>query len=49
LLGKRLEDEVDVKLPKGNVNYCIIAIHYHKPVWDKKTWYQAPSVLTFDV
>jgi transcription elongation factor GreB len=48
LLGKRLEDEVDVKLPKGNMNYFILAIHYQKPAWDKKTWYQAPSVLTFD-
>jgi transcription elongation factor GreB len=48
LLGKRLEDEVDVKLPKGNVNYCIVAIYYHTPAWDKKTWYQASSVLTFD-
>ncbi|MFT4765208.1 MAG: transcription elongation factor GreB [Oleispira sp.] len=48
LLGKRLDDEVEVRLPKGAVNYCIIAINYQKPVWDNKTWYQAPSVLTFD-
>lgn len=48
LLGKRLDDEVEVRLPKGTVNYCIIAINYQKPVWDNKTWYQAPSVLTFD-
>lgn len=48
LLGKRLEDEVEVKIPKGEVNYCIVAIHYQQPEWDTKTWYQAPSVLTFD-
>jgi len=48
LLGKRLDDEVVVHLPKGDVNYCIIGIHYEKPVWDKKTWYVAPSVLKFD-
>ena len=48
LLGKRLDDEVEVKLPKGKVNYSIIAIHYQKPGWDEKTWYQEPSVLTFD-
>lgn len=49
LLGKRLDDEVEVRLPKGKVNYCIIAIHYQKPDWDHKTWYQAPSsVLKFN-
>lgn len=48
LLGKRLEDEVEVKLPKGEVNYCIVAIHYQKPEWDHKTWYQAPAVLKFN-
>ncbi len=48
LLGKRLDDEVEVNLPKGRVNYCIVAIHYQKPDWDKKTWYVAPSVLKFD-
>jgi transcription elongation factor GreB len=48
LLGKRLEDEVEVRLPKGEVNYCIVAINYQQPDWDTKTWYQAPSVLTFD-
>jgi transcription elongation factor GreB len=48
LLGKRLDDEVEVNLPKGQVNYCIVAIHYKKPGWDKKTWYQAPGVLKFD-
>jgi transcription elongation factor GreB len=48
LLGKRLDDEVEVRLPKGKVNYCIIAIHYQQPDWDYKTWYQAPSsVLKF--
>ena len=48
LLGKRLDDEVEVNLPKGRVNYCIVAIHYQKPGWDKKAWYEAPSVLKFD-
>tara|TARA_B100001059_G_scaffold111874_1_gene112104 strand:- start:385 stop:963 length:579 start_codon:yes stop_codon:yes gene_type:complete len=48
LLGKRLDDEVEVNLPKGRVNYCIVAIHYQKPGWDKKVWYEAPSVLKFD-
>ncbi len=48
LLGKRLDDEVDVMLPKGQVTYCIVAIHYQKPEWDQKTWYQAPSVLKFN-
>ena len=48
LLGKRLDDEVEVNLPKGRVNYCIVAIHYQKPGWDKKVWYVAPSVLKFD-
>ncbi len=48
LLGKRLDDEVEVKLPKGEVIYSIIAIHYQKPEWDHKTWYTAPSVLKFN-
>lgn len=48
LLGKRLDDEVEVRLPKGAVNYCIVAIHYQKPEWDKKTWYLAPGVLKFN-
>jgi transcription elongation factor GreB len=48
LLGKRLEDEVEVVLPKGRVNYCIVAVHYDKPEWDQKPWYQAPTVLKFN-
>lgn len=48
LLGKRLEEEVEVRLPKGMVNYYVVAIHYQKPEWDTKTWYQPPSVLSFD-
>lgn len=48
LLGKRLDDEVEVRLPKGQVNYCIVAIHYQKPVWDQKTWYKPPGVLKFN-
>ncbi len=48
LLGKRLGDEVEVKLPKGEVIYDIVKIHYQAPPWDQKTWYQAPSVLTFN-
>ena len=48
LLGKRLDDEVEVRLPKGEINYCIVAIHYKKPEWDQKTWYTAPSVLKFN-
>jgi transcription elongation factor GreB len=48
LLGKRLDDEVEVRLPKGKVNYCIVGVHYHKPDWDVKTWYQPPAVLKFD-
>ena len=38
LLGKRLDDEVTLELPKGVVNYSIIAIHYQCPSWDKKVW-----------
>jgi transcription elongation factor GreB len=48
LLGKRLDDEVEVRLPKGEVNYCIVGIHYQQPDWDTKTWYQPPGVLKFD-
>lgn len=48
LLGKCLDDEVEVKLPKGRVTYYIIGIHYQKPSWDQKTWYKAPSVLAFN-
>lgn len=48
LLGKRLDDEVEVRLPKGEISYCIVAIHYQKPEWDQKTWYTAPSVLKFN-
>ena len=48
LLGKRLDDEVEVRLPKGEVNYCIVGIHYQQPEWDTKTWYQPPGVLKFD-
>lgn len=48
LLGKSLDDEVEVALPKGRVCYYIVAIHYQKPEWDSKTWYQAPRSLKFD-
>lgn len=48
LLGKQLDDEVEVNLPKGRVTYYIVAIHYQKPSWDVKTWYTAPSVLAFN-
>ena len=48
LLGKRLDDEVVVRLPKGEINYYIVAIHYLKPQWDIKTWYQAPETLKFN-
>jgi transcription elongation factor GreB len=48
LLGKGLDDEVVVRLPKGEINYYIVAIHYLKPQWDVKTWYQAPETLKFN-
>jgi transcription elongation factor GreB len=48
LLGKRLDDEVVVSLPKGLVNYCIVEVLYEQPDWDIKTWYQAPSLLKFN-
>jgi transcription elongation factor GreB len=36
LAGKRLDDEVSIRLPKGVDTYCILAIHYQRPAWDKK-------------
>lgn len=48
LLGKRLDDEVTVSLPKGVVDYCIVEVHYQQPEWDQKTWYQAPALLRFN-
>lgn len=48
LMGKRLDDDVEVMLPKGKVTYVITDIQYEQPDWDSKTWYQAPdSVLSF--
>lgn len=34
LIGKRLDDEVEVKLPKGRVNYAIVQVWYQRPDWD---------------
>lgn len=34
LMGKQLDDEVSVSLPKGDVSYYIISVNYQKPAWD---------------
>ena len=34
LMGKALEEEVEVMLPKGLETYYVIAIAYDKPAWD---------------
>jgi transcription elongation factor GreB len=34
LMGKSLDDEVEIRLPKGLETYYIIAVHYDKPDWD---------------
>ena len=48
LMGKCLDDEVTVRLPKGEVTYYITGVCYERPGWDQKQWYQAPdSVLSF--
>lgn len=36
LLGKQLDEEVDVRLPKGDTCFYILAIHYQRPDWDTK-------------
>lgn len=36
LAGKHLDDEVSVRLPKGEESFCIVAIHYQRPDWDHK-------------
>jgi len=34
LMGKSVDDEVEIRLPKGLETYYIIAVHYDKPDWD---------------
>jgi len=34
LMGKSLDDEVEIRLPKGLETYYIVAVHYDKPDWD---------------
>lgn len=34
LLGKCLDDEVEVRLPKGLTSYAIVSISYQQPEWD---------------
>lgn len=34
LMGKTLDEEVEVRLPKGLESYYIVAVHYDKPDWD---------------
>lgn len=34
LLGKSVDDDVTVNLPKGEVTYFIEAVHYQRPDWD---------------
>jgi len=36
LAGKSVEDEVTIKLPKGEQTYFILAVHYERPEWDNK-------------
>ena len=36
LLGKSLDDEVQVQLPKGLTEYWISKVAYQKPDWDQK-------------
>ncbi|WP_028294152.1 transcription elongation factor GreB [Oceanobacter kriegii] len=36
LAGKSVDDEVEVALPKGDCNFCILAVHYDRPEWDNK-------------
>ena len=36
LLGKHVDDDVTVRLPKGEVTYFIEAVHYVRPEWDSK-------------
>lgn len=35
LMGKELDDEVEIRLPKGIENYYIVAVSYSKPDWDQ--------------
>lgn len=34
LMGKALDDEVSVRLPKGEENYFIMSVAYERPDWD---------------
>jgi transcription elongation factor GreB len=34
LLGKSIDDEVTVRLPKGEVTYFVANVHYQRPDWD---------------
>ena len=34
LMGKALDDEVTVRLPKGEENYYILSVVYQRPDWD---------------
>ncbi|WP_430462118.1 transcription elongation factor GreB [Thalassolituus sp. LLYu03] len=35
LMGKALDDEVSVRLPKGEENFYILSISYDQPSWDE--------------
>tara|TARA_Y100001934_G_scaffold279642_1_gene384058 strand:- start:9354 stop:9965 length:612 start_codon:yes stop_codon:yes gene_type:complete len=34
LIGKFVDDEVTVRLPKGETTYCIVSVQYERPEWD---------------
>lgn len=34
LLGKSIDDDVTVRLPKGEVTYFVADVHYQRPDWD---------------
>lgn len=40
LLGKSVEDDVSVHLPKGVQEYYILSVHYHRPEWDIRPDYR---------
>ncbi|WP_221798254.1 transcription elongation factor GreB [Oceanobacter mangrovi] len=36
LAGKAVDDDVSVRLPKGEQTFYILAVHYQRPDWDNK-------------
>lgn len=34
LLGKSVDDDVTVRLPKGEITYFVISVQYQRPDWD---------------